>query len=124
MQFTKESPLYAYEMNKEGGEDVLYVNYLGAPFVPSVAEYPEVMERVIDYLIKNPNASRVVLVQQKNYSYDFDKTSVLLEIAQLYVYFLKQERILSQERLITNSPQFLPKRYNDMFSFLFLPQFS
>ena len=37
-------PLYSYEVKREGGEDILYINYLGAPFVPSLAEYPEVME--------------------------------------------------------------------------------
>jgi type IV secretory pathway ATPase VirB11/archaellum biosynthesis ATPase len=120
MQFTPETPLYYYEVKREGGEDVLYINYLGAPFVPSVSDYPEVMERVIDALIKNPNSARIVLVQQKNYNYDFRETAMLLEIAQLYVFFLRQEKILSQAKLVTNCPQFFSKRYNDLFVFLFL----
>ncbi len=120
MQFTSDTPLYAYEVQREGGEDVLYINYLGAPFVPSVSDYPEVMERVVDYLMKNPNISRVVLVQQKNYNYDFMETAFLLEVAQLYVFFFRQERILSQEKLVVNCPQFFSQRYNDLFSFLFL----
>jgi len=120
MQFTNDTPLYSYEVQREGGEDILYINYLGAPYVPSVSEYPEVMERIIDYLIKNPNASRVVLVQQKNYNYDFRETSLLLEVAQLYVYFLRQEKILSQGKIILNSPQFFSSRYNNLFSFLML----
>ncbi len=57
------------------------------------------MERTRDILIENPNASRVVFVQQKNYNYDFDETSSLLEIAQLYVYFIKQEKRESQQEL-------------------------
>lgn len=120
MQFTSDTPLYAYEVQREGGEDVLYINFLGAPFVPSVSEYPEVMERVVDYLIKNPNVSRFVLVQQKNYNYDFVETSYLLEVAQMYVYFVRQEKILSQDKLVMNCPQYFAKRYNDLFSFLFL----
>jgi len=44
----------------------------------------------------------------------------LLEIAQLYVYLIKQEKILSREKLITGNEQFFTKRYNDIFSFLFL----
>jgi len=120
MQFTGDAPLYSYEVQREGGEDVLYINYLGAPFVPSVSDYPLVMEKVVDSLIKNPNVSRVVLVQQTNYNYDFQETALLLEIAQLYVHFVKQERILSQERLVTTSSQFFSQRYNDLFSFLFL----
>jgi len=120
MQFDKEVPLYSYEVRREGGEDITYINYLGAPFVPSLSDSPEIMEKTIDVLIENPNISRIVFVQQKNYNYDFQETSLLLEIAQLYVYFLKQEKVLSHAKLITNNEQFFSKRYNDIFSFLFL----
>jgi type IV secretory pathway ATPase VirB11/archaellum biosynthesis ATPase len=120
MQFQKGAPLYSYEVKREGGEDILYINYLGAPFAPSLSEFPQVMERTIDALIENPNVSRIILVQQKNYNYDFSETSMLLEIAQLYVFFLKQEKILSREKLVTNQEQFFSKRYNELFSFLLL----
>ncbi len=120
MNFTQDTPIYSSQIEREGGEDILYINYLGAPFVPSIADYPEVMERVVDALIQNPNASRVILVQQKNYNYDIREVSFLLEIAQLYVYFSKQEKILSQEKLIVNNPNAFPKRYNDLFSFFIL----
>ncbi len=120
MQFDRNTPLYSYEVQREAGEDVLYVNYLGAPYVPSLADYPEVMERTIDALIENPGVSRIVFVQQKNYNYDFRETSYLLEIAQLYVYLIKQEKILSQERLQAIDETSFSKRYNEMFSFLFL----
>ena len=120
MQFREGTKLYSYEVQREGGEDILYINYLGAPYVPSITDYPEIMERTIDALIENPNVSRVVFVQQKNYNYDFDETASLLEIAQLYVYLVRQEKILSQEKLITNCEQFFSKRYNEVFSFLYL----
>ncbi len=120
MQFEKGAPLHSYEVVREGDEDVLYINYLGASYVPNLAEYPEVMERTIDALIENPNVSRVVFSQQKNYNYDFNETSMLLEIAQFYVYLLKQEKILSQSKLITTQQQLFSKRYNSVFSFLLL----
>jgi len=120
MKFDTNTPLYSYEVQREAGEDVLYVNYLGAPYVPSLADSPEIMERTIDSLIENPNVSRIVFVQQKNYNYDFQETSFLLEIAQLYVYLVKQEKILSQEKLITNVEGVFSKRYNQIFSFLLL----
>jgi len=78
------------------------------------------MERTVDSLIENPNVSRIVFVQQKNYNYDFEETSFLLEIAQLYVYLVKQEKILSQEKLVTNVEGVFSKRYNQLFSFLLL----
>jgi len=120
MQFKKDAPLYSYEVQREGGEDILYINYLGAPFVPSLMDSGKVMERTVDVLMENPNVSRIIFVQQKNYNYDFTETSLLLEIASLYVYLLKQEKVLSQEKLVTNYEQFFAKRYNDIFYFLFL----
>ena len=120
MQFKEGAALYSYEVQREGGEDILYVNYLGAPFVPSISDYPKVMGRTVDALMENPNVSRIVFVQQKNYNYDLKETSLLLEIAQLYVYLIKQEKILSQEKLVSGYEQFFAKRYNDVFQFLFL----
>jgi len=120
MQFKEGARLYSYEVQRKGGEDIAYVNYLGAPYVPSIADSAEVMERAIDVLVENPNISRIVFVQQKNYNYDFEETSSLLELAQLYVYFVKQEKILSQSKLVTNQEQLFSQRYNDVFSFLVL----
>ena len=120
MQFEKEAKLYSYESVREGGEDVLYINYFGALHVPSLSENPDDMERVVDCLIENPNVSRIILSQQKNYNYDLNETSMLLEIAQFYIYLLKQENILSQRKLITNQTQLFSQRYNKIFSFLLL----
>jgi len=120
MHFGKESALYSYEVQREGGEDIVYVNYLGAPYVPSISDYPEVFERTMDILIETPNASRIIFVQQKNYNYDFKETGMLLELAQLYVYLIKQEKILSQEKLVASHPNFFSQRYNSMFTFLYI----
>jgi type IV secretory pathway ATPase VirB11/archaellum biosynthesis ATPase len=95
MIFKDNSALYAEEVERRQGEDVLYVNYLKAGFVPSIAENPDVMNRTIDALSENPTISRVVFVQQRNYSYAFQQVSLLNEIAQLYNFFVKQENLLS-----------------------------
>jgi len=120
MPSKEERILYSYEVKREGGEDILYINYLGAPYVPSLASSPVVMERTINALTENQNVSRVVFVQQKNYNYDFRETGFLLEIAHLYVYLVNQERILSREKLVTGHDQFFSQRYNEIFSFLIL----
>ena len=119
MEFKEGSPLYSYETQKEGSEDILYINYLGAPSVPSLADLPDAMDRTVDALIENPNASRIVFVQQKNYNYDFTETSYLIEISQLYVYLIRQEKVLSREKLVTSYDQFFPQRYNEIFSILY-----
>ncbi len=115
----QEAKIGSYESKREGGEDILYINYLGAPFVPNIADLPDVMAKTIDALIENPNVSRVVFVQQKNYNYNLEETSMLLEIAQLYNYFSKQERLLSREK-IGGVEQFFPQRYNELFTFIMM----
>ncbi len=120
MEFQEGDKLYSNEVRREGGEDILYINYLGASFVPSLSDSSEIMERTVDALIENPNVSRIVFVQQKNYNYDFKETNYLLEIARLYVYLIKQDKILSQEKLVTYYEEFFSRRYNEIFSILFL----
>jgi len=98
----------------------MYLNYMGAPYVPNLAASGEVMARTVDALVESPNVSRIVFVQQRNYNYDFQEVSLLLEVAQLYIYLVRQEGILSYNKLVLNSPQFFTGRYNEIFGFLSL----
>ena len=43
MLFKKGTSLYSFEVQREAGEDILYVNYLGSASVPNLAENPDVM---------------------------------------------------------------------------------
>lgn len=104
--------LYSYEVVSESGENVMYINYLGDASVPSISDSPEVMSRTIDALGENSNITRVVLVQQRNYSYNFSQVQMLVEIASLYNFLMKQERVLSSEKL-SSMPDF-PKAYNTL----------
>ena len=97
--FKKGAALYAVEVERKGGEDVLHVNYLQAPFVPSLAEHPEVMARTIDTLAEHPEVSKLVFVQQRTYHYSHEQVGMLAEIARLLNYLVKQENILSPGKL-------------------------
>jgi len=118
MLFKQGAALYAYEIVREQGNDVAYINYMGSSYVPNIAENNEAMSRIVDLLTENPNISRVVFVQQRNYSYDFPQISFLSEIARIYIYLLKQERILSPDKLVLTCQQCLSKRYGEMNSLL------
>lgn len=97
--FKQNAPLYSANVERHEGETILYINYLGAPFVPSIAESGEVMGRTMDALAENANVSRVIFVQQRNYHYPFEQVAMLAEIVQMYQFLLKQERILSPEKI-------------------------
>lgn len=114
MLFKQGTPIYSYEIVKEAGSNVMYINYLGALSVPTLADNPDIMARTIDLLIEAPNISRIVFVQQRNYSYDSSQIFLLQEIANLYVYLTKQWRILSPTKLSMSNSKYLPERYNDI----------
>jgi len=115
MIFKPETKIYSYEITREAGQDVMYINYLGAAYVPSIADSPIVMAKTIDNLIEAPNVSRIIFVQQRNYSYDFKQVNLLSEIAQLYIYLIKQEKILETTTLATKRcKKYLPQRYDTM----------
>jgi len=97
--FKDNTPLYSYEVVRESGENVMYVNYLGAEFVPSLIDSAEVMGRTIDNLKEDPNIARIVFVQQRNYSHDFAQVKMLAEVANLSDFLVKQERMVSAEKL-------------------------
>ncbi|MEK6924952.1 MAG: type II/IV secretion system ATPase subunit [Nanoarchaeota archaeon] len=119
MVFKLNSPVYSTELQRKEGETILYINYLGAPIIPSISDSAEVMGRVVDALIDNPEVSRVILVQQRNYNYPFEQISMLLEIAQLYTYLLRQERILSPEKLsLFSGLDFVPAELSYLVSLL------
>jgi len=115
MMFKQGAKSYDYEILRESNQDVMYVNYLGVPFVPSIANSPIVMARTIDTLIESTHIARIVFVQQRNYSYNFRQVSMLIEIANLYTYFIKQKKVLSVEVLEPFScKKHLPQRYDTM----------
>lgn len=99
MMFKQGTPAYAYEILREAGESVMYINYLGEGIVPSLIDYGEVMARTIDALSENANISRIVYVQQRNYSHDFEQVKMLMEVANLYEFLTKQEKVLSTDTL-------------------------
>jgi archaeal flagellar protein FlaI len=114
MLFKSGTPLYSYESVREAGHQVLYVNYLGASLVPNLALNMDIMSKTIDLLIETPDVSRIVFVQQRNYSYSSAQILLLQEIANLYVYLTKQEKILSPSKLSIMGSEYLAQRHNDV----------
>lgn len=113
MIFKQDTKLYYYEIVREGGQDTMYMNYIGYPSAPSIADSSLVMAKTVDALIESPNASKVVFVQQRNYVYDFSQVRLLSEMSQIYVYLTKQEKVLSPSKLAPFVCQkCLPSRYN------------
>src|SRR3989344_5859171 len=98
MLFQKGAPVYATEIERKEGEDVLYINCLGAPNTPSIAEDASVMSLAVGLLAENPTVSRIVFVQQRNYNYPNSQVLILAEIARVHNFLVKQEEVNSPRK--------------------------
>ncbi len=84
-----------YEIVEEGQQQVLRINYLGVSFPPSIEHSKLCMGDVVEKIIQASSVSRILLSADRNYIYGDEQTQMLREVANLYVYFTKQKRILS-----------------------------
>ena len=53
MMFKAGTPVYSYEIMREAGQYVMYINYLGAPHVPSLAD-SEIVEITVNGVNRPP----------------------------------------------------------------------
>jgi len=81
-----------YEVIREGEEIIVRIDCESCMFFPSLEDDPRVMAIVIDALAEAGTATKILLVQKRDYEYDYNQTAMLLEIAKLF-------RQLSKERL-------------------------
>jgi len=83
---------FDFETFHEGEDKVLRISCERCNFPPSI-EYSDVcMSKVIDTLLQVTGVTIIILIQQREYEYDYSQTSLLLEIASLYKKLNQDER--------------------------------
>ncbi|KHO53749.1 MAG: hypothetical protein QT09_C0010G0012 [archaeon GW2011_AR18] len=93
-----------YELQRDGAEDVLHINYDSYPRIASIEDDALVMSYVIEALSQNPSVNRIIFHQKKKYEYGHHQTVLLVEIATIYNHFIKQKKFLSQAALEVFGP--------------------
>ena len=116
-----QAPKRNYEIITEGSEEILKLNYEAVPFSPSVEDSAECMVDAIEKLSENPSVSKVTFSQRRNYTYDFDQTQMLVEIAQIYGQLAKRKRAISMEAMGTGAEpeEVLARRYEQVNNVVF-----
>jgi type IV secretory pathway ATPase VirB11/archaellum biosynthesis ATPase len=94
-----------YEIVREGDDTVLRIDYSSVPRVPSIEDDELCMSKTIDRLIENPNITRIVFAQKRDYEYDYIQTQLLLEIG-------KTANTLARHKLSAGDPGFA-KRFEE-----------
>ncbi|MBI2671486.1 type II/IV secretion system ATPase subunit [Candidatus Woesearchaeota archaeon] len=98
-----------YEVVREGQEDILKINASNWPYSPSIEDNPVVMSKVIEKLFEFPSTARLILVQNRNYEYNYEQTQALVEIANLYKHLTKQKKVLTLKTSDVSSESFRNK---------------
>jgi type IV secretory pathway ATPase VirB11/archaellum biosynthesis ATPase len=114
-------PLYGYEVVREGEDNVMRVNYEGAPTVPSIENNPTVMSRTCDHLIESKNVTKIVFSQKRDYEYDYNQTALLKEVALVYDKLSKQKDMFAVQSLQIDeaAKQFASKWYTEVQKLVF-----
>ncbi len=116
----KEKSSIPYEVRREGGQTILYVDYSGRDRIPSVEDDEITMSEAITLLVENPVVSKLVFSQKHDYEYDHTQVDLLADIARLYVKLIRHKELFSYPALsqsITSS--LLSNKYNELHNTLF-----
>jgi len=81
-----------YEILKEGGENVIRLDYEKVSFVPSIEDSFICMADIVAKLAGEPEISRVIFKQRRNYHYGSEQTLMLNQIASLYNHMVKSKK--------------------------------
>jgi len=87
-----------YEYNEEKMQ--IRINCLGSLYGSSIEDFPECFGRVIDAILENKKVQSVVLAREREYEYDYPQVKMLLEIASI-IDFVMRERVIDYARLGT-----------------------
>ena len=119
--FQGNLPIYGYEVVREGEDNVMRINYEGAPMVPSIENNPRVMSRTCDNIIESKNATKIVFMQKREYEYDYNQTALIREIALVYDKLSRQKEMFTLQALQIDSvsKQFVNKWYTEIQKLVF-----
>ena len=81
-------------------DGILRINCLNSVYGSTVEDSDVVMSVVIDKILEVKKVERIILAETREYEYDFEQTSMLIEIANAFDKLLNQDRILSISRIV------------------------
>jgi len=116
---TKKSKLH-YEVEREGDDVSLIVDYSKVGRIPSIEDDEITMSEAMNILIENPNATKIVFLQKHNYEYDYTQVSLLKEVASLYVKLIRNKDLFSYSSMAQSiASSTLASKYTELHNILF-----
>ncbi len=110
----------SYEVNREGDDTILLVDYNNRGRIPSIEDDEITMSEAITMLVENPTATKLIFTQKHDYEYDYPQVILLSEIARLYAKLVRNKELFSYSSLAQNiTATTLSSKYNELHHILF-----
>ncbi len=87
-----DSP-FSYRIAREGEDTVIVANCEDYPRIPAIEDDPITLSHAIDILAKEPNATKIVFQQKRDYEYDFNQTEILKEVVRLHSHLSRTQNM-------------------------------
>lgn len=94
-----------YEVDREGTERNLKIEWKELLSYPSLEYNPFAMEKVIDILLETGPMTTITFETEKNYVYPMHETRMLNEVARIFTYLVKERKLLASESLMSQKGQ-------------------
>ncbi|MGV8169065.1 MAG: ATPase, T2SS/T4P/T4SS family [Candidatus Nanoarchaeia archaeon] len=111
-----------YEVSKEGADNIIRINYIDIPRVPSLEEDPLCMAKTCELLMSNPSVTKIVFAQKHDYEYDYDQIRLLIEIAKIYKQLIKQKELFSYQNIqqaVQGTAYSIAQKYSEIHNLIF-----
>ncbi len=114
--FEKKVGVGEFDIVRDGNEEIMKINYENYNRTPSVEDDENCMASTLDKLTQSPGVTRIIFNQRRTYSYDYDQTLILKEIANIFNYLIKQKKALSfgSDVLSAESLTYFPSRQQEL----------
>lgn len=109
----EEKKCFDYEIEREGTEANLVIDTANCDFYPSLEDNEICMAKTVDLLVEVGTISTITYQAERNYIYPYEQTKLMNEVADAYVYFIKDKKLLTPEALGISTPscvKFYPER--------------
>ena len=98
-------------IERQSGESALMIDCNILNLTPSIEDSPALMSKVVKILSENNDVTKIVLMQNRDYEYDFAQTKMLTEIANIYKKLSRQKELFYYAGLDIHSGSTLTRKW-------------
>ncbi|MCK5281933.1 MAG: hypothetical protein KAK00_00855, partial [Nanoarchaeota archaeon] len=110
----KKGP-FSYDVIREGEDTILSIDCEEYSRIPSLEDDPLTMSKTMGILSSEPNVTKLIFRQKRDYEYDYNQLSILKEISNLQSHLVKNKDLIGYKALtFTQCMRCIPGWYSGL----------